>query len=116
MGSAEIKKLFTDQAVDNTAAVNGKKVLAQLHEFDYVGFVKLADYAGIGNIDVKIQHSPDEGDTWVDLVSFTALSADGTEVKDITTKVFPLIRGVITTAAGVTAGTIDLRVLNNRYL
>ena len=114
MGSAEVKKLFTAQAVDNTAAVNGKKTLTGLGEFDYIAFVKLTSYAGSGNVDVKIQHSPDEGTTWIDLVSFTALSANGTEVKDIDTKVFPLVRGVITTAAGVTAGSIDLRMLNNR--
>lgn len=117
MGSAEVKKLFTWEAVDNAAPINGKSVKTAIFENEYVGFVKLKDYAGSGNVDVKIQHSPDGGTTWVDLVTFTALTADGSEVKDIaaTSKVFPLIRGVITTAAGVTAGAIDLRLLNNRF-
>lgn len=95
--------------------INHDKKALGLHQIDYQAWVKLTEYAGAGDIDVKIQHSPDNGTTWIDLVSFTALSANGNEVKNITSKVFPLVRGVVTSAAGITAGKVLLKLFNNRY-
>jgi hypothetical protein len=66
----------------------------------------IASAVGAGtSLVVKIQHSPDNGTTWFDVVSFTAVTAAGSELKTVTTPILPLVRTLHTFTGGTTTST-----------
>lgn len=79
----------TGSALDNLAA-SGSGGRANLH---------VLTATGSPNYQVKIQHSVDNA-AWVDLVTFTQVTATGCETKEVTSTVNEYLRTVITKTSG----------------
>ncbi len=83
---------------------------------DFVAvLVCTAVVGGAPTIDVKLQHTID-GTNWFDLVTFTQLTATGSELKNITTPVLSQVRAVIDLGGTITSATckVELAFRNSR--
>lgn len=93
--------LFDETGV--TATANGDAVSLPSNLVDIVGFATLINDTN-GTVDAKIQHSPDGGVNWLDLITFTqATTADLREMEeldDLNHRVFPTVRAVVTIGGG----------------
>lgn len=87
-----------------TATENADKQSLNQRSKAFVGFVKLSGRSA-GDYTAKLQHSPN-GTDWTDLATFAALTANGSEVVQITVNVLPYIRAVVTVANGPGDGTL----------
>lgn len=101
MASASKKILFNKV---QTATENGVATSIGPKAKSFIGYVKLTG-RGQGDYTAKIEHSPN-GSDWYEVAAFAQLTADGTEVKQITTNIFPNIRAQSTVANGPGDGTL----------
>lgn len=98
---------------DTTAGA--KSIDARVQNF--AAFVKASAVGAGTSLALKIQHSPDGGTTWFDLVSFTALTAAGSEVKyhsqfaTANCEVFATLRASGTFTGGTTTATLQVELL-----
>ena len=116
MGSVSGRRLLDEFSPTGGVTETSKKFATDLHEIDYVAILNIANYAGAGNIAVTVEHSPDNGENWETIATFTPVAADvGLESKKVTEFVFSSVRAKTVTAAGVTAGDVTVDLLNNRY-
>lgn len=81
------------------ATVNGDPVDAALEQ-DFVAALTATETVNGSTLDVKLQDSPDGGTTWFDWITFTQLSATGSEAKAASRPPLGLVRSVRTLSAG----------------
>lgn len=106
-------------AGDTNASLASKYGKALIGDINPIGYLKISDYTGTGNVTVKIQHCHDPEDgQWEDLVSFTAASANGVEHKDIDSGaldfVLGTLRALVNVDGTVSTVTIDCKLLHDR--
>ena len=109
VNSAELLNETVTASATGTAKVLGDNV---------EGMIFVADFSSVGGstptFDLKMQHSHD-GALWFDLVSFTQVTADASELKEvaITQGVMKYLRyDVVVTGAGATADIVLNAVYN----
>lgn len=103
-----ITATFDSSTDDNDAGYTGKKDLL-LGDINFIGLIKVTG-ASSANYAVKLQHSHN-GVDWIDLLSFTAVTANVVEavpLDNTTTHVMSFVKAVLTRTAGSATFTIDL--------
>lgn len=103
MASIGMIRLLSDNIASNTSSTS--QTTSQ-KSTQFVGFLKVENHAA-GTYTVKIEHSGN-GVDWADLVSFTAISADGSEYINVTTSVLPNVRASVEVTSGDADITVDL--------
>ncbi len=104
MASSSRKELIN--AALTAASTNGDAASFGPRAGDFVFFLKATATHADTNVDAKIQHSPDAGTTWFDLVTFTQLTDNGSELKVPTTSVLGHIRAVVALSGSTLASTV----------
>lgn len=104
------KRMVLQGAISGTA--NDPKVDASFPGVvpPYMASLIITALGGSTSLVVKIQHSPDNGVTWFDLVSFAAKTLVGSELVAITGPMLPTIRAVRTFTGGTATATLEVAV------
>lgn len=117
MASSINKTLFNAAAL--TATSTSEKQQIQAGDIDFIGVLVATDTHADTTVDAKIQHSHD-GVTWFDLITFTQLTDNGSEVKQLSTATLPkpavlqFVRGVATLAGATQESTVTLHLYFDR--
>lgn len=91
-----------------TATVTGSSIALESGTSAFIGWINVSVCHAATTVTGKIQHSPDNS-SWKDLASFAAIAGTtGTEAIQITSNVFPYIRGVATLAGATQAATVEI--------
>lgn len=83
-------------------------------DVDPILFIAASDVGAATSLVVKVQHSPDNLN-WFDLVSFTALTAAGSELKFPTTAVLGLLRITAAFTGGATTSTLEVSLHSRKH-
>lgn len=74
----------------------------------FAAFLKVSALGAGTALVMKIQHSPDNGVTWLDLVTFASKNAIGTEMISVAGGFFPTLRVLPTFTGGTTTATVEI--------
>lgn len=94
-----------------TGTVNGDAVsIDQLKRGPYFFFAKATALGAGTSLVIKLQHSPDNGTTWIDVTggALSALTGVGNQSVLITSEILGLVRPVATFTGGTTTGIVDV--------
>lgn len=112
MASVIQKKVYPSTAL-TAASTNGEGVGLDAKVGQFVGFLTVSAINAATTATVKIQDSPDKTN-WTDVITFAAVAgAVGFEKKDITAKLLPYVRAVITLAGVTKAATVEVSIYHD---
>lgn len=96
------------------ATTNGESKNVELLQTDFLGYIVVSAINAATTVNAKIQDSAD-GTNWNDVVSFTALAGvTGYEKKDITAKLFPYVRAVVTLSGATKSATVAISLHSDK--
>jgi len=108
---ALIEKVVLASAKALTATTNGDAVsIDPLKKAPYFLFANASAVGAGTSLVIKLQHSPDNGTTWIDVASgaLSAITGVGTQSLMITGEMLGLIRPVYTFTGGTTTATVSV--------
>lgn len=106
---ASIKKLELVNVTARSNNVTGDVKSLEQNTRNFIGFIKTANLGAGTTVTGFIQHSPNQTD-WFDLMSFTGLTTDDSELQFPTTSVLPFIRGTATIAGGADVSDVLIEI------
>lgn len=107
---ASVNKIQMLDSLALTGASNiGASIELDQNAAEFLGVVAVSAIGAATTATVKIQHSADAL-TWFDLISFTALTAVGSEAKAPTVPVMRYVRSNVALAGGPQTATIKLQL------
>ena len=113
MASVSKREILTSTAL--TDSYTTPAVSVDLLDCEFLAVLTASAIHADTTLDAKLQHSPDGGTNWEDLVSFTQVTdTSAFEVKDITSKILPTVRAVVTLAGSTTEATVAIDLFNDR--
>ncbi len=111
MASVNRKLIYSGSLSGNLSG--SEPVSIENLDVDPLLFIAATAVGAATSLVVKVQHSPD-GTNWYDLVSFTALTAAGAELKVPTTAVLGRLRISAAFTGGTTTATLAV-TLHSRH-
>ena len=108
--ATSIRQILIDLEVSGAVAATAQDTTTydSALQQDFVAALSATEDVNGSTLDVKIQDSPDGGTTWFDWITFTQLSATGSEAKAPTRNPLGLLKVVRTISAG--GGTYSYKV------
>jgi prephenate dehydratase len=114
MASTACKTFQNATALTAASTTSAAQQLIQ-GDVSFIGVLVAASTHADTIVDAKIQHSHD-GVTWFDLITFTQLTDNGSEVKQVNsdTNVLQFVRSIVALTGGTLASTVTLHLCYDR--